>query len=265
MGIARARGILSRLEQRARPLSEKVNALLAIHISFAIQYEKVIIMRLEQFYRDLKQSWAGSLVRVRHVRHRHAKEYLHQLAGQGLVERVAWGWYWVPAPIEDAWDFLAKDKNFKVVAGQTAASLWNGDFVHRDAYVVNVRDGSYGRALTAFGQSRGWSFQVEVAKPPAYTKMDGLLVETAAETVADCVRRWAFMDAFAVLRGHPRIDASRISRKYYWQRLPGTQMRIRPVLEYGIARLHGRETKALSDPYVQQEVDEAVEKVLELA
>lgn len=223
-------------------------------------------MRLERFYTDLQKRWAGSLVKVQQLRHPHAKEYLHQLAATGRVERVAWGWYWVPAPLKDAWDFLGKDRNFKVVAGQTAASVWNGDFVHRDAYVVKVEDPSYARALKAFGETRGWTFQVEAAtKPTVYTRVDGLLVETTYETVVDCMRRWAFMDALAVLRGHPEIDVRRIYRQHYWQRLPGTKMRIRPALEYGVARLEGREPAPLKDPYVERELDEAVEKVLELA
>lgn len=222
-------------------------------------------MRLERFYGELQKHWAGSLVKVEHLQHPHAKEYLHQLAEQRLVERVAWGWYWVPAEVRDAWDFLSRDKNFKVVAGQTAASVWNGDFVHRDVYVLSVTDASYGRALAAFGEHRGWAFSVEVsARPPAYTRADGLLVEAPEEAVVDCMRRWAFMDAFAILQGHPGIDVAGMPKRHYWQRLPGTTMRLGPALEYGIARLQGRKGKALADGYVAQEIDEAVEKVMEL-
>jgi hypothetical protein len=222
-------------------------------------------MRLEQFYSKLEREWAGSLVKVQSLRHAYAKEYLHQLVRDGRVERVAWGWYWIPAPLNDAWDFLARDRNPKVVSGQSAASVWNGDFVHRDVIVVSVSDASYAKALKAFGESRGWAFEVEVSPETPYSMVDGLAVEPVGETVADCMRRWAFTDALAVLHVHPEIDVRAMTRQHYWRRLPGTDMRIGPVIEYGTAKLEGRKARSLKDGYVQREVDEAVEKVLELA
>lgn len=222
-------------------------------------------MKLRQFYEDLQDRWAGSLVKVQYLDHPHAKEYMYRLAREGLVENVAWGWYWVPAQLEDVWDFLANDKNFKVIAGQTAASLWNGDFVHRELYLVKVKDRSYGQALKAFGEGKGWDLEVEVArKPPAYTKIDGLLVETIDETILDCLSRWAFLDAFAILHEHPEIDFRTVAKQGYWQRLPGTHIRLKPVLEYGYSRLTGRKSRPLADPFVAREVEEAVEKVMEI-
>ncbi|MEX2704840.1 MAG: hypothetical protein Q6352_006225 [Candidatus Freyrarchaeum guaymaensis] len=43
------------------------------------------------------------------------------------------GWYYIPEK-RDVWDFLARDKHFKVLIKQTAASIWNHDFVHRNVY-----------------------------------------------------------------------------------------------------------------------------------
>lgn len=218
-------------------------------------------MKLRQFHENLRKKWAGSLVRVSNVGLPHAKEYLHQLAKEGAIERV-WGWYWVTAPLEDVWDFLSRDRNFKMVVGQSAASLWNGDFVHREVYIVAVKDASYGRALKAFGQRRGWAFEVERYRTfPHYAKIDGLLVESPEETVIDCLRRWAFMDAFAVLRTRSEIDVERILRRAYWKRLPGTTLRLKPVLEYGYERLKGNKQKPLADTYVAREVDEVIEEV----
>jgi hypothetical protein len=95
---------------------------------------------LEEFHKALKTPWAGSLVKVSQLRHDHAKEYLNKLAREGAVERVAWGWYWVPVAVKDVWDFLAKDQNYKVIAARTAASFWNQDFIHRNVYRIKVQD-----------------------------------------------------------------------------------------------------------------------------
>jgi len=71
---------------------------------------------LQKFYKQLKGKYAGSLVKVEEIRkiEPNAKEYLNKLSKEGLVERVRWGWYWIPDEIKDAWDFFEKDKNFKV-------------------------------------------------------------------------------------------------------------------------------------------------------
>ena len=88
---------------------------------------------MQRFYERLSREYAGSLVKVEDVKRMepNAKEYLNKLARSGLVEKVKWGWYWVPDEIRDAWDFFEKDKGFKMISCQTAASVWNQDFVHR--------------------------------------------------------------------------------------------------------------------------------------
>lgn len=111
------------------------------------------------------------------------------MTAKELVERVAWGWYWIPAPVKDVWDFLARDKNLKVVSDQTSASFWNGDFIHRDIYVIKVRDASYAKALSAFGQKRGWDFNIKVVDQlPPYSKRNGLFIEDLEPTILHCLQ-----------------------------------------------------------------------------
>jgi len=62
---------------------------------------------------------------------------------------------------------LEKDKNFKVISAQTAASFWNNDFVHRDVYVLKVKDRSYGKALKEFAKKKGWNVEAEYSKDPS--------------------------------------------------------------------------------------------------
>jgi len=57
------------------------------------------------------------------------------------------GWYWIPTNYSDAWDFLTRDRGFKVIIKQTVASLWNYDFIHRDVFRLAVDNKSYKRAL----------------------------------------------------------------------------------------------------------------------
>ena len=155
-------------------------------------------------FNEKLRPFKGSLVRVKSVKsiEPNAKEYLNKLSKEGLIERVKWGWYWIPAEIKDVWDFLEKDKNFKVVSAQTAASFWNNDFVHRDVYVLKVKEKSYGKALKEFARKKGWSIEVEYLKDPAkikYRKVGNLLVEDIEENVIACLQNWAFTDAFATL------------------------------------------------------------------
>ena len=231
---------------------------------------------LQKFYKQLKGKYAGSLVKVEEIRkiEPNAKEYLNKLSKEGLVERVRWGWYWIPDEIKDAWDFFEKDKNFKVISCQTAASLWNLDFVHRDVFVVKVVDRSYGRALEKFFERRGWRIWVEVvSKPISYIKMDGLLVESLDETIVECLQRWAFIDGFAALYvNRDKIDLKTLLKKAYWRRIKGTNVRVRQAIEYGcclINKLTGKivfnvKEPKIKDEYVKGEVEEAVEKVVEL-
>jgi len=219
----------------------------------------------------------GSLVRVKSVEsiEPNAKEYLNKLSKESLIEWVKWGWYWVPAKIKDVWDFLEKDKNFKIVSAQTAASFWNNDFVHRDFYVLKVKEKSYGKALKEFARKRGWSIVVEYLKDPTkirYRKVGNLFVEDIEENVIECLQNWAFADAFATLyENRDKINLNRLYKESYWKRISKTNVRAKQALEYGfhqLGELGGvefphRETR-LEDDFVKREIDEAIEKVAEL-
>jgi hypothetical protein len=231
---------------------------------------------LEEFSKRLR-SFGGSLVRVSSIEgiEPRAKEYLNKASKKGVVERIMWGWYWVPAEVKSVWDFLAKDKNFKVVSAQTAASFWNNDFVHRDIYVLKVKDKSYGKALKEFAKKRGWNIEVEYSKDPSkikYRKVGNLLVEDMEENVIACLQNWAFADAFATLyENKNRINLNSLYKEAYWKRISKTNVRAKQALEYGFHQLEElggiefphRETK-LEDDFVRREIDEAIEKVVEL-
>lgn len=228
---------------------------------------------LKQFYKGVENEWKGSLVKVSFIKEPNAKEYLNKLAEAGLIEKVSWGWYWIPEKIEDVWDFLRKDKNFKVIAAQSAASLWNHDFVHRDMVVLKVGDKSYGKALEEFVKKRGWSVKVEYVGKIKYRKIENLLVEDAEDTVVDCLQNWAFVDAFAVLHANRRkLNFKKLSHRNFWRRVSGTNVRVGQVLNYGTYRMNELSGKrlfpvhevGLRDRFVKSEIDEAVEKVIEI-
>ena len=165
-----------------------------------------------------------------------AKEYLNKLAKHGSIERVTWGWYRIPDLATDIWQFLREDRNFKMVSSQTAASIWNGDFVHRDVCVLKVTDRSYGRALQEFARRRGWKVELELVKPNEvrYKHVEGLLVEDVEESIIECLRKSAFTDAFATLYANRnRVNASKLAQRAYWTRIAGSNVRARQVLEYG--------------------------------
>lgn len=233
---------------------------------------------LNEFYEKLTTKWKGSLVRVKSVKNMgpNAKEYLNKLSKEGLVERVKWGWYWVPTEIKDVWDFLEKDENFKMVSSQTAASFWNYDFIHRNVYVLKVKDKSFGKALKEFAKSRGWNIEVEYSKDFSkvkHKKVGNLLIEDMEDNVIECLQNWAFTDAFATLyTNRDRIRLDKLYRESYWKRISKTDVRVRQALEYGCHRINelsgkelfpSRESK-LEDDFVRREIDEAVEKVVEL-
>ena len=232
---------------------------------------------LTEFNEKLRP-FKGSLVRVKSVKsiEPNAKEYLNKLSKEGLIERVKWGWYWIPTKVKDVWDFLEKDKNFKVVSAQTAASFWNNDFVHRDVYVLKVKEKSYGKALKEFARKKGWNFEVEYAKDTSkikYRKIGNLLVEDMEENVIDCLQNWAFADAFATLyENKDKINLDRLYKESYWKRISKTNVRAKQALEYGfhqMGELSGEELfphrePKLEDDFVRKEIDEAVEKVVEL-
>ena len=231
---------------------------------------------LQRFYEKLKEKYGGSLVKVEEIRkiEPNAKEYLNKLARKGVIERVRWGWYWIPDEIKDPWEFFEKDKNFKIISCQTAATLWNLGFMNVGTFVVKVTDKSYGKALEEFFKKRGWRIWVEVvSKPTSYVKLNGLLVESLDETIIECVQRWAFMDAFAALYvNRDKINLELLLKKCYWRRIKGTNVRVKQAIEYGchlINKLTGeivfsvREPK-IKDEYVKGEIEEAVERVVEL-
>jgi len=232
---------------------------------------------LKEFHEKLRE-WKGSLVRVKSIKsiEPNAKEYLNNLSKEGLIERVKWGWYWVPTEIKDFWDFLERDRNFKVISSQTAASFWNYDFIHRDVYVLKVKDRSFGKALKEFAKSRGWNIEVEHSKDFSkvkYTKVGNLLIEDMEDNVIECLQNWAFGDAFATLyTNRDIISLDRLCKESYWKRVSKTDVRVREVLEYGCHRINeliGKELFAvreskIEDDFVRREIDEAVEKVVEL-
>jgi hypothetical protein len=230
---------------------------------------------LQHFYERLRKAYAGSLVKVKEVEQTepNAKEYLNKLAKAGLIEKVRWGWYWVPGKIRSPLDFFEKDKGFKMVSCQTAASLWDQDFVHRDVYSLKVTDRSYGKALEEFAKRRGWRVQVEyVDKVGSSRKVRGLVVEGIEDTIIECMSRWAFVDAFATLYSNRRrIKLEDLSKQSYWKRIRGTNVRVRQALEYGCNLINEsacrevfdcRKAK-LDDEYLKREIEEAVEKVVE--
>lgn len=234
-----------------------------------------MMVYLQGFYKDLKKTWSGSLVKVSQVKQENAKEYLSRLAKKGSIEHIIWGWYWVPRPFKDVWDFLTMDKNHKVIAVQTAASFWNHDFIHRNIYRIKVKDESYGKALEAFGKSKGIEIRVEhLEKKTKYVKVDGLLVEDVADTIVDCIQDWAFTDALATLYvNRKKIDWEDLLKNSYWKRVAGTGIRAKQVLDYS-ASLFNQSLKKqifrankprLEDALIRREIEESVEKVVELA
>lgn len=223
---------------------------------------------LEEAYRAIREQ-EGSLAKVARVRGvPHAKEYLSKLAAEGTIERAAWGWYYAPPPRppSSVFEFLARDTNFKVVAGQTAASFWNGDFVHRETVVLTVDDPSYKRALEAFAEKRGWRVSVdhdEDAQEIPRRRIGGLWVEDRVSAIVHCMQRWAFLDAVATL-SKPSVE--HVRKRAYWARVSGTSVRVGQAVEYAAHRMYGlgREV-AIAEASVREELDEAVEKVMELA
>lgn len=232
---------------------------------------------LDRFHRNLERRWKGSLISVAEAKaiEPNAKKYLSQLAGTNQVDRVTWGWYWLPDEYKDFFDFLAKDHHFKVLQKQSAAALWNGDFIHRDGFTVAVRNSSYARALKTFAKSQGWNVEVETRdfEKNQYRRMRGLPVEELEDTIVDCVKEWAFADAFASVRQNKdAVDWVRISR-HYGERIPQSNIRVGQVLKYGTAMMRSRSEDleqgahltGISDDFVRRQVEEAAEQVTELA
>jgi len=219
---------------------------------------------LIDFNKRLRAKWAGSLVKVNGIIEPHAKEYLNKMAKTGEIDRASWGWYWIPSRVRDAKEFLRKDKNFKVLAVQTAASYWNHDFVHRDAYVVKVKDASYAKALESFAKKRGWQIHAIYSdEEPKYVSMNGLNIENMERAIVDCIKSYAFEDAFAAMSvNRRRIQIEELERRYYWERLPRSNVRIRSIIAYAWAKINGDSTREIADGFVGRSVDDALDKVI---
>jgi hypothetical protein len=203
-----------------------------------------------------------------------AKEYLHRLRKLGEVNRVYWGWYNMPEEHKNVWDFLSKDRGFKVLIKQTAASVWNYDFVHRNVYRLAVQDASYKKALEVFGKERGWIFEVEYHDkvPYNYRRMDGLLVETPESCLVDCMAEWAFLDAFAILYFRKDdVSFDKVKELARWKRIARTDTRVWNAIKYGCNLFNKQMEKKVFDVKatrleqddVKELVEEAVEKVME--
>jgi hypothetical protein len=224
---------------------------------------------LDEFRTQLEKEWKGSLVSVREAKtmEPHAKEYLAKAACEGLVERVTWGWYYLPAPYNDPLDFLTGERHFKVLQKQTAASMWNSDFIHRDQYTIAVEDHSFARALRAFAQIRGWNMNIEVRtfNKNEYVTISNNFVEGLEETIVDCVKEWSFTDAFASLYEQRNMVSWQKLSRHDWERIPRTKTRVGQVIKYA-AKMTGMPKKRamISDEFVKRQVDEAIERVVEL-
>lgn len=233
-------------------------------------------MYLEEFSAKLTKNWSGSLFSVNSAQsiHRRAKEYLYRLSRRNVVKRIAWGWYWIPSTYKDAWDFLAKDKGFKVIIKQTAASIWNYDFIHRDIFRLVVNNRSYKHALEIFARQMGWEFEVEYYKeiPYEYEKIGNLFVETLESCIVSCLIEWSFIDAFAVLYFRRKeIDFEKLRELARWKRISGTNLRAWTAIKYGCRLLNESfkreifKIKAfeLKNNNVKNLIEEAIAKVVE--
>jgi hypothetical protein len=218
---------------------------------------------LKEFLEELSRKWKGSLIKVDFISHKNAKEYLNKLTKQGKIERIVWGWYYVPDKFGDALDFLRKDRNFKILVAQTAASFWNGDFVHRNIYFIVVEDKSYKKALESFARKRGWNFRIEVNENARseiiFTRENGLNIEKPAYSAMECLQNWAFIDAFSLILTNKGVRAK--MRDFYWKRISGTNVRIGQVIGYGLNR---KGASKIPDT-IKEDIDESIEKVKEFA
>jgi hypothetical protein len=235
-------------------------------------------MYLDEFKARLVKDWSGSLFSLSSIRkiHPRAKEYLHRLTKNNDIKHVTWGWYWFPMSYRDAWDFLVKDKGFKVIIKQTAASIWNYDFIHRDVFRLAVNNRSYKRALEAFAKSMGWNFEVEFHRkiPYEYREIDGLFVETLESCIVNCIAEWSFIDAFATLYfRRDDIDFAKLKNLGRWKRISGTNTRVWTLIKYGCKLFNEYFRKEvfkfkaveIKQADVRELINEAIEKVVEFA
>lgn len=230
-----------------------------------------------QSFRAALEKWSGSLFSVSDAQqiNDRAKEYLHRLNKSGEVQRVHWGWYYIPEK-QDVGDFLVRDKGFKVVIKQTAASIWDYDFVHRDIYRLAVENRSYRNALENFAKEMGWVFEVEFHDriPYEYKKVDGLFVETPESCTVNCISEWAFMDAFATLYfRRDEVDFDKLRGLGRWKRISKTDTRVWTAIKHGCRLFNERlgrgvfnvRATGLEQKEVKELIEEAVERVVEFA
>ena len=232
---------------------------------------------LDKFEKKLEK-FQGSLVKVKSIKkiEKNAKEYLNKLSKLGKIEKVCWGWYYIPDKSKDVWDFLRKDKNFKIIIKQTAASFWNYDFVHRNIVHLAVKNKSYKKALEEFGKKRGWIFEIEqfndVKKRFNYIESDGLLIESPESCLVNCISDWSFLDAFSVLYFRKdEISLDILKKLGMWKRISRTNIRVWNVLGYGCKlfnesfgnRVFDIRTKNLARNDMKELVEESIEKVVE--
>jgi hypothetical protein len=235
-------------------------------------------MYLDEFKARLARDLSGSLFSLSYVQkiHPRAKEYLYRLSKNDKVKRIGWGWYWIPTSYKDAWEFLAKDKGFKVIIKQTAASIWNYDFVHRNIFHLAVNNQSYKKALEAFAKVMGWNFEVEFHRkiPYEYKRVDGLFVEALESCIVSCLAEWSFIDAFAALYFRRKeVDFNKLKILGRWKRIAGTNLRVWSLIKYGCKLFNehfGRKIFRVKAVEIKQEeirelVSEAVERVVEFA
>ncbi len=235
-------------------------------------------MYLQSFRDALEKKFSGSLFSVSDAQHFHkrAKEYLYRLSKRDQVKRVNWSWYHFPQKYRDLWDFLSKDKGLKVVIKQTAASIWNYDFVHREVYRLAVEDQSYKKALERFAEETGWTFEVEYHRkiPYEYMRVDELFVESPESCVVSCISDWSFMDAFATLYfRRDEIDFNKLKKLGRWKRISKSDVRVWTAIKYGCdlfnknlgKRLFNVRSRNLEQEDIKELVEEAVDKVVEFA
>ncbi len=222
----------------------------------------------------MRRNYPGSLLSVRQVHqiNPRAKEYLYRLRKLGDVRRVGWGWYYIPKE-QDVWDFLAADKNFKILIKQTAASIWNYDFVHRNVYRLAVKDRSFKRALEALGEEKGWIFEIEVYEkiPFEYERVGELLVESLESSIVSCIAEWSFLDALSALYfRREEVDFRKLREIGRWRRVSRSNTRVWSVIRYACSLFNERVGKELFKVRKanlsidsKELVEEAVDKVVE--
>lgn len=237
-------------------------------------------MYLDRFARQLKSKFEYSFFTVKKAEKidPNAKEYLYRLKEADSIERVCWGWYRFPTEFKDVWDFLVRERGFKVVIKQTAASFWNYDFVHRNVYRLAVQDSSYKRALEEFAKERGWILEVEdyddLQERFDYQEVDGLYVEKPEHCIVSCMTDWSFLDAFAVLLfRRQEISLNGLKDLGRWRRISRTDIRAWNTIKYGCnlfneymdGEMFDVRKTSLKRKDVKELVEEAVEKVVEFA